>query len=358
MPTDLEGELDVLGTWLQRHQETITGGRIRATVGSRRLASGSPDPVEVVLDDAVPGGPGGPGGRVAARPDRRHPIRRTSWLVAAAIVLVCLAAGTFLALTRPGSAPASLPTGPTDPTGALYVMPSAGSAAPTRNATSMAAAVAPSRARGAVVGVPDGDWYRGVVTIAVVDERPEPAGAGGWQQVDRTSGPALTSSDGVMSRVAQQRGPHWLLVAGRLDGQAHALDVLDQIDVDAAGGITPAEAGEVEVVGTIDDRPVARTAGVFFELTNETTVETATVAGLVEAIGQGDDARPVLINGTAGWWLTRRDADGVWNAVVWMGTPHRMIAVSGHAPLTTVTDVAADLVIVDEATWTEALDPQ
>ena len=200
MPTDLEGELDVLGTWLQRHQETITGGRIRATVGSRRLASGSPDPVEVVLDDAVPGGPGGPGGRVAARPDRRHPIRRTSWLVAAAIVLVCLAAGTFLALTRPGSAPASLPTGPTDPTGALYVMPSAGSAAPTRNATSMAAAVAPSRARGAVVGVPDGDWYRGVVTIAVVDERPEPAGAGGWQQVDRTSGPALTSSDGVMSR--------------------------------------------------------------------------------------------------------------------------------------------------------------
>ena len=145
MPTDLEGELDVLGTWLQRHQETITGGRIRATVGSRRLASGSPDPVEVVLDDAVPGGPGGPGGRVAARPDRRHPIRRTSWLVAAAIVLVCLAAGTFLALTRPGSAPASLPTGPTDPTGALYVMPSAGSAAPTRNATSMAAAVAPSR---------------------------------------------------------------------------------------------------------------------------------------------------------------------------------------------------------------------
>jgi hypothetical protein len=278
-------------------------------------------------------------------------------LVAAAIVVVCLAAGAVLAVTRPESAPASLPSGPADPPGALYVMPSSGSAT-TRNATSMATAVTPSRARGAVVGVADGDWYRGVVTIAVVDERPEPAGTDGWDQVDRSSGPALTSSDGVMGRVAQQRGRHWLLVAGRLDGQAHALDVLDQIDVDPSGAITSAAAGEVEVIGTIDDRPAARGPGVYVELTNGTTVETATVADLVEAIGQGDDARPILINGTSGWWLTRRDIDGVWNAVVWMGSPHRLVAVSGHVPLATVTAVAADLVIVDEATWTQALDPQ
>ncbi len=347
MPTEQElvDQLGCYGRWLASRPglDLAIGGDAMTALGAGRSV------VEIEVDEIdeidEPHRPAASG----------HARRRHRRLAAAGLALAGIGS-TALATTMgadQAAAPASYAS-PVDPPGALFVLPSDATTA----ANGSVSQIALQSHAGTVVGTVDGDGYRDPVSVVVTDHRPDPA-AGDWRTVELATGPALVDDSAEWYVGArQQRGERWLLVAEDANGSPRVPDVLDQLRLDEHGDVQPRAGSALTVIGRYRSDLTGTGESTYLEVGDGIVVETWPASDALDGpIGLADTIEPMVVGGVLGWRLTRDDSDGAWNAVTWMGAPHRVIGVSGHAPLAMVLAVADDLVGASEATWRAAVDP-
>lgn len=328
--TEIVDQLSEYGAWLAHRPGVDLALGARSATDRALVEASLDDGNDVVLD--------------LAAADRRP---RWSGVLVAAAVLVVVAAGLLVA-SRRSSAPADQPPTTTDPPAALYVLP--------RDDRDV---MYPSRDRGPlapytgiVVGTPDGDGYRDPVTVMA--GLSEPAQIGGeWRPIELDTGPAIVA-DGLplSARVAQQRGERWLIASAGAGESRRAADVLADVVLEADGDLS-LEAGSADATITTFTNDLTGVGhSTYLELAGGVVVETATTADPLYLAFLADRVQAVTIDGRPAWHETDdRGAEGTWHALVWMGTPHRMIAVSGTVPYADVVEAAQRLEVVSEEEW-------
>lgn len=348
MSTDLDDQVVAYGRWLERQCATQlhrpVGGALEQRIDNRV------DRVNAEMGSAGPSEPSPRHGRL---------------LAAAAVVLVVAGVLGLVAVTRSTPTP-SVPlndsVGINDPEGALFVLPNPIDAYQLANgswSTSRQDANAPVETfapNGVLLGVADGSGYTRLRSVSIYGTSPVDAT---WEQVDTPTGPAFVSSEPGVA-VAQQRGDQWLLVTTQTDEQ-QALDMLDVVTIDDAGGIVvDAKAAGLVVIDDYPPQTGYGAFGTYFETTTPdgapVTVETATSpTPLFPAASVADRIEPTEIDGARAWTATRADSDGEWNGLVWSATPNRIVAVSGQTTPAEIRRLAESLQVVEQATWQQAL---
>jgi hypothetical protein len=221
-------------------------------------------------------------------------------------------------------------------------------------------------AEGAIslVGVRDGDGFRDLFTISVFEGRFDVDAVGSesepvewepveWEPVELATGPAgfVREPDGDATLI-QQRGAFWL----RVDAEAsEAMRSMEAASVAVDGALTfGTEDLVVLSVQPTDAVPLVTTS---FRTAAGVLVETATAESPFDVGDTAAVAEPITIGSRAGWRLTEVTEDGsVAVRLVWMEVPDRRVTVSGDVPLDELLAVAADLTVVDEATWRARVD--
>ncbi len=326
---DVKTHLASYGNWLQR---------------STGLDLAPPDPASTVMESL-------------ASPQRSR--GRLVVLVAAAVLAVV---GAVLLWGDDGSELVDTATSE-DPPGPLYVLPSPFVPGTIRNAQLMGVGEAglESDSEIIVIGVPSGDIYTDLATVWVGAPRPVPRGRS--TPLDLPSGPAETWNDLFTVIVQERDGTSIRVMTGR-DRVAYASNIVDSLSIDNAGSARVEAAGAFEVIETTILEGGSNDTGTYFEVVTSvpTTdgeyiiVETATSPTPLLGAGALDgNLSAKRIQGTHGWAIARQDADGEWNGIVWQATPNRIIAVSGHAPLTVIQEISESLTIVDEDEWMTSL---
>lgn len=281
------------------------------------------------------------------------------WLAIAAAIVLCLGAAWVF---NPGSSEVELvlASGPAA-SAELYVLPDPFDPNVVRNAYVRFAQPGSAELGTQIVtvGVRSGDGY---TDLAIVREGPTFEGLGTPTDVELASGPAQLYSD-VFTSISQQRGQTTLTVTTQQDRTDYAGSVLDRIEIAEDGSLRVASDADFEIIAAIsldaDFVDFSSSFGVNApELTNDgetISVETAASSSPLIGVGfLGGYLSATRFQGVDGWVVTRQDGEGEWNAIAWQATPSAIVAVSGHAPLEAIVQVAESLIIVDDTTWQAA----
>ena len=349
MSTDLDKQVVAYGRWLERQCATPL----------RRTTQNPPRP------------------RVNGRADRVHdemPIlkppspnaQRRRWLAAAASVVVLAGVLGLLSVTRSTStppAPLNDSVISNDPVGALFVLPDPTDAYPLANGYSSTSRQDPNAPvetftpNGVLLGVADQTGYTDLRSVSVYETSPVDTE---WEQVDTSTGPAFVSVSRPDIGVAQQRGNQWLVIT-TLNDEQMALDMLDVVTIDDAGGIVvDADAAGLVLIDNYPSPTGGDGYGTYFEATASDgaliVVETATASSpLFPAASVATRIEPTQIDGARAWTASRTDDNGEWNGFVWSATPNRIVAISGETTPEEIRRLAESLLVVEQAAWQQAL---
>lgn len=291
-----------------------------------------------------------------AAPERR----RRSWVPAvAAAVVVLVGAVAVVAVSRDGDdAVRSVSQQPVDPPGPLYVLPEGLEGWEASNGSASSREVPPYS--GIVVGMDIGEMFLDPVAVRVGTEPPEGFSPDTWSEYSIGGGPAFISpreGGSLFTIVTQQRGELWLTSADDDRVISSIKRAFEDLEIQPDGSLALRPDSMVALIESYDSPTSYEGHSTYYELPSASSehvvVETANVVTPLLSLtsGSADDLQPVTVNGDAAWHASRSDADGEWNAIVWMHSPNTAVFVSGHVGVETLMDVAESLVVVDEETW-------
>ena len=323
-------QLDQYGQWLQRS----TGLELRR-----------PAHVDYLADDG--------GGRRPCGAPR----------VAAAVVAILAVVGVAVWLVQPTSDGVAvvLASSPSDPPGALFVLPPDSDFPSIANGRVGDGASLEDPVEILSFGARNGDRFVDMATVTIgtaMTELPTPS-----RTIELATGPAQVNETGLT--MALQTRTHVRLFGLAGPDRADLLAVIfDGISVapDQPASVEPPSG--YELVGRTGFPSGPLPPGLYFELPatepadgrGPIVVETGPGSSPLSAPGLGGTGLTATrINGLNAWVATRSDRDGQWNAIAWQATPNRIVAVSGHASEDDIRRIAEGLTIVDEHAWRDSL---
>jgi len=321
---ELAAQLRTYGEWLE--------GR---TPAPRQATATTIVEVDIDVDD------------VESRPASHR--RSLRWLVAASLVLVAATAAALALTSRRDEGPADAPTRRPVP---LYVVPDAD--APVVNPSVLDGVARP--ADGLVVGTPTGSGFDEPVTVTVTDAAPSRVG-GSWQDLSLDTGPAIIDEAVSGVRIFQEREGRWIVVLAPAGQSARARDVLEHVELDADGAPHLAADSADSTVASFHSDLAGLARSTYFELPDGVVVETAPGVHPLAVPLLGERIEPETLGDRPAWHLTNDQIDGTQHALVWMGGPDQLVAVSGTTDYGNVLDAARSLTTVDLDTWRARVGP-
>lgn len=299
---------------------------------------------------------------------------------------------------------------PSDPEGALFVLPNEDSELVAQNGELWGQpSVGTSEYRRILVlGIKDGSVYRDLINVRILDaptdleattndDRVKGADNPGsgldrvddiegtsetrtdlelwlvsvreeWDVIELSTGPAYVDDEVFGLNVVQRKGTRMVVVqASEERGMDRLIELMEGISVDDDGELSIESSLGFTVLDDFRSQIIGPGQGLSFSVDVNSSgalieVESANAPTPIAGVAMiGGEVSSMQVAGHDAWFLEVFDSDwgmdgeqdGPYRGVAWQATANRIVAVSGNVSLEELLVVAEALEIVDEAAWLE-----